>query len=102
GPVGVNASAGYGNVGDARSSANTTEHIGCNTYGYAGATSGYTFCWAVDSRNNAAMCSSTDPTIVQASTAITSYSYIVFQFDKTGTCTSLDVQNYSNYSPMVP
>ena len=102
GQVTVNASAGSGNVGDARRSASAYEQIGCSTYGYAGAASGYTYCWAVDYWNKSVACASTDANIVRAAAAITSFSFISFQLDKNGACTSLDVQNRSSLTPMVP
>lgn len=101
-PVGISGSSAYGAIGDARSSANPVEHIGCNVFGWSGATSGYAFCWAVDSMGHSLQCSSSNPYIVQAAAAVTSFSYINFQADKGGYCTQLDVQNHSQYAPMVP
>jgi hypothetical protein len=101
-PVLVTSSSGSGILGDARASANNIERIGCLTYGYAGSTSGYTFCSAVDAGYKNAACSSTNPSIVQAASAIGPASSITFRFDASGTCTSLDVQNFSEYTPMVP
>jgi hypothetical protein len=104
GPVGVSGSFGYGNLGDARASADDQQMIGCNTFGWAQTTGpGYVFCWAVTAEGKQLACSKQDnASFVNAASAVGPASYISFGVDKEGYCDSLDVQNFSAYTPMVP
>jgi hypothetical protein len=88
-----------GAIGSVRNSADASQYIYC----YAThATSANAFCVARDIAGTAVSCFTTDPNKVALVSAMTSYSYIYFSFDTSGTCTQLLVENASYYPPMVP
>jgi hypothetical protein len=104
GPTFIAGNQATGNLGDARSSNNDRELIGCSKYGWSGTTGpGYVFCWAVTAEGDQLTCSSeNNQAMINATAAIGTASLIMFFANKDGTCASIDVQNYSGYTPMVP
>jgi hypothetical protein len=102
-PVAISGNFASGGLGDARASASRNEHIGCNTFGWSDSTHGHAFCWARSAASEQKVCVSTNPSIVQAASAVGTASYLNFLVDeKTGQCLQLDVQNDSSSRPMVP
>jgi len=90
---------GNGAVGSARASADASQYISCYaTY----ASSPGAFCVARDAAGTTVSCFTSDPNKVAIVSAMTSYSYVYFSFDATGTCTQILVSNSSYYPPMVP
>jgi hypothetical protein len=88
-----------GAMGSVRNSADNVQMMYC----YAThATSAAAFCVARDVVGTTVSCFTTDPNKVALVSAMTSYSYVFFTFDTSGTCTQLLVENASYYPPMVP
>jgi len=90
---------GLGAVGTARASADPIQYIYC--YAVHGV-SASAFCVARDAASTTVSCFTTDPAKVAIVGAMTSYSYVYFDYDASGTCTTLLVENASYYPPMVP
>ena len=90
---------GSGAVGSARASADGIQYIYC--YAVHGS-SASAFCVARDAASTTVSCFTTDPNKVALVNAMTSYSYLYFEYDTSGLCTTLLVENASYYPPMVP
>jgi len=91
----------YGSMGTVRASADAYQEIGCQVQGLTG-TPTTVVCEAVDSSNRHVQCGTTNPSIVQAAQSIASNSFVSFQWDVHGTCTTLEVFNYSHNDPIQP
>lgn len=91
----------YGSMGTVRASADSYQEIGCQVQGFAGAST-KVVCEAVDSSNQHVQCGTTNQSIVQAAQSIASNSFVSFQWDVHGTCTVLEVFNYSHNDPIQP
>jgi hypothetical protein len=88
-----------GTMGSARASADAVQYMSCYaTY----ASSAGAFCVARDAAGTTVSCFTSDPNKVAIVSAMTSYSYVYFSYDASGTCTQILVQNSSYYPPMVP
>jgi hypothetical protein len=93
----------YGQVGRARSGPGN-EYISCNVLYY---TNGAPMvqCSAQDSNvqmPQSAMCVSTATAHADVLKTVTNYSFLVVNYDASGNCTSIQVQNSSQFPPMVP
>jgi hypothetical protein len=89
-----------GAIADARSGP-ASEELGC----FADARSNGTFfvqCNARDAAGVTAVCSSGNADLARAGQSISDSSFILFQWDATGTCTNIRVGNDSSYSPRGP
>ena len=86
-------SYGYGSVDAARKSADANQYIGCSVQHSAG--SDYVSCAARDAAGNYFSCYSYDLGMVDAAAGINAASYIYFQADAYGVCSSLTISNYS-------
>jgi hypothetical protein len=83
-----------GNLVDARGSSDSLQRIGCLTY-----SSGRGFCVASDSTGNSAGCHSMDPGTLQVMRSLDSDSYLYFDWDENGVCTTVFVYKSSMYRP---
>jgi hypothetical protein len=90
----------YGALGDARSSADSTQYIGCSVYAAAGYTTGD--CYGRDSSGNWFGCSTLQSSFVQVAASIGGASSLRVAWNTGGDCTDLTVYNYSYNTPMVP
>lgn len=91
-----------GSLADARASADTLQYIGCRTDASSSTGNLSIYCAAQDANRVKAECYTTAPSFVQALAAIQSDSILVFTWDANGTCTSLNVENWSSNSPKQP
>jgi hypothetical protein len=103
GPVVVTSSGAHGSLGTARNSTDTIQYIACTINVYSGS-SPYVSCFANEASTGYAYvsCYSYDANLVNAARAITGDSYIQFQFNTSGICTSLYVMNGSHMDPKKP
>lgn len=83
-----------GNLVDARGSSDSLQRIGCLTY-----SSNRGVCVATDSTGNSAGCYSVDPGTVQTMRSLDSDSYLYFDWDENGVCTTVFVYKSSMYRP---
>jgi hypothetical protein len=90
-----------GAYGQSRASSDSNELISCNLF--AGPSSTYYYCLAIDAANNFKMCQlNGSSTMATALASITDFSWLFVRFDTSGNCTSIEVQNSSAYVPMTP
>ena len=91
----------YGNLGDARNSADVNQDLGCTTSAYSDG-SIFVTCQANDQNGNWAFCSSSNPAMVAAAQSIGSDSYVYFSWDANYSCTAIQVENNSWTTPKNP
>jgi len=91
----------YGWISGARNSTNTNERISCEVYGSSGGWRG-AVCSFSDDRNNNALCSTTDPNLVDAIKFVQSDSYLWVAWDTSSRCTSVSTYTDSAYAPKAP
>jgi hypothetical protein len=84
-----------GNVGAARYSSDSNQEIGCYAQGSPGSV--YAGCYAADSSGNYASCVTGDPAFVATVGRINATSFIWFEYNSSGQCTYLTVDNDSSY-----
>ena len=96
-PGGSKGGSAWGSLASARFSDNAIESIGCEVKVAAGMTEGY--CEAVDAAGNTANCHSSAPDLVAAMRGIGEYSYLRFEWNGKGNCTSITTGNGSRYLP---
>lgn len=101
--VGVDTTSreAYGSFGSARASADSVQYIGCAVQGFSNGTN-YVLCQARNANNVSAYCSSSEPALVNAATALSDGSYMYLNWDANGTCTYLYVSNASQWAPRQP
>jgi hypothetical protein len=101
--VDINTTArwAHGSIGSARNSSSGLEYIGCSTYYSTLGGSLSTFCQArmAGSSPPIGTCTTTNSTLVEQGRSINGDSYIEFEWDASGQCTSIMVDNFSNYAP---
>ncbi|GHG71177.1 hypothetical protein [Comamonas sp. JC664] len=90
-----------GNLGDARSSADVLQFIGCHTTARR-ASATYMVCEARDAWGVYGTCSSMDANLIAAIQGIGPSSSILFKWDAAGECTDIEVRNSSHYAPVTP
>jgi hypothetical protein len=86
----------FGGMGSARGSSDTTQYIGC----YVQPT--IAVCHAMSAGGTFAMCSTTDPNKMALARALDSGSWLFLDWDANGTCTNIQVSNYSYYGNKAP
>lgn len=92
----------WGTLGDARSSADTSQYIGCKVSISAGGTS-KALCYAQNAAGAVASCTSTDANVVATALSVSSTSSIRFAYPTaTAICSSLSVDNGSTTQPSAP
>jgi hypothetical protein len=89
-----------GSLADTRATADTLSYIGCRISTNGGGTAVY--CSAQDANRVTGSCSSTAPNFVQVVSTLQSDSILSFSWDANGTCTGINVENWSSNSPMQP
>ena len=100
-PVVIQDDTAWGNLGDARSSANGSEYIGCHVFGSA-ASNPLAICEARDERGASLFCSTSEPAMVTAATAFGPTAFVTFGVNKDGQCRHVWSINLSYYAPAVP
>lgn len=83
-----------GAFGDTRATADNVQYISCVTGAF-----GIGSCAAVDATGRMGACSTNKPDQLATIRSLTQHSFIVFSWDKGGTCTSIQVQNSSYSNP---
>ncbi len=83
-----------GSFGDTRATADNIQYISCVTGAF-----GIGSCAAVDASGRMAACSTFTPDQLATIRSLTQHSFIVFSWDKSGTCTSIEVVNASWSTP---
>src|SRR5437660_836163 len=97
-PVSVDTSSypsGQGTVGDARSSADFKQYIGCGVTSY-GPGGSYATCSATDVNGKSAYCYTSDPDMRQTVLGIKGDSYVAFFGTPSGQCRAIMVTNGSS------
>lgn len=83
-----------GSLVAARGSSDSVQRIGCLTYSFNRGV-----CTATDSAGNSAGCYSVNPDTVQTMRSLDSDSYLYFDWDENGVCTTVFVHKSSTYRP---
>lgn len=97
--VAVGSTYAYGSMGQARSSADSNQYIGC--YSAATATLHYAICSARDASGDSGSCRTYDDKMIRVAEAAGSDSVIEFHWSGS-TCTYINVMNDSRYAPRQP
>ena len=90
--------AAEGALGDARSSADARQFIGCFVYASTGQPA-HIHCTATDAAGATLTCDSTEPGFVAAAQAVGTDSFLEFRTDAAGKCISIGVSNNSATAP---
>ena len=110
-PVSTDAYSGgggyaSGSVSSARSSADSQQFIGCETFAYPGVAPATAevgaYCAAIGPSGSSqpdVSCSTSDPSLVATAGRINEMSYVAFGFNATGDCTSIYITNSSYMLP---
>jgi hypothetical protein len=99
-PVAVSTTYAYagGSMGTARNSSDTNQGISCTVSGSISNTS--VSCSAVDANGNSAYCYTPNSgQMAQAVAAVSSDSYIFFEWDSNGACTFVEIEASSSLAP---
>lgn len=88
----------FGAFGSARNSDDAVQVLGCEVFVYSTGAPRVT-CYAGNARGVYASCTSSDPDFVQAASAITTDSRVIFTWNESGTCTSLHFATTSMVEP---
>lgn len=86
-----------GHLVAARYSADADQFIGCFLeYPTTSPTNGYAHCNAREKNGEFSVCFTTDPRMTKAIRAITDSSYISYDVNSSGSCTALQIHNFSS------
>ncbi len=99
--VGISGNQAWGGLGDARSSSNTVEYIGCQVISWSGSPA-LAYCTARDELGTFLSCSSSEPELVKAAQSLGPTGRITFIANKDGSCQILWTSNMSYDAPPVP
>jgi hypothetical protein len=99
--VDTTARVAWGAMGTARNSSDANQNIGCAIWGGTG-TIPEAYCSATDQNGVSLSCYGTNANVIAAAHAVTTDSWIYFNVDGAGNCTTLYVYNYGEYSPKQP
>jgi hypothetical protein len=91
----------YGSLGNARTSSDTVQYIGCTTSSGSAGDVAMT-CFAKSSSGITGSCTSSVPALVEDARSVTADAYIDFRWDGAGKCLQLTVSHASHYQPTVP
>jgi len=86
----------FGDLGFVHNSSDRVEYIGCQLGG------GFGYCYAMDSAGINRTCFTFDPAKIRTLRSLKSDSYLLFEWDDSGTCTIVQVINDSSSPPMKP
>ena len=100
--IDTNKRQALGTMANVRASGDSVQSIGCAVRTGNNGTSVSVVCYATDQTGLSVQCNSGQPALLQAASAITSNSHLVFRWDAPGTCTYLSVENYSSNAPIDP
>jgi hypothetical protein len=82
-----------GDVGFVHNTSDATQYIGCEVG------PGWAYCYATRSDGTYHACSTSDPDLITAATAVNSTTYLTFYWDSNGACTSIEADNGSTTAP---
>jgi hypothetical protein len=88
----------HGALGDTFISSNSVEYIGCALEIWSGGLPELV-CYAQNSAQQYGSCFSTDPNFLLVAQKLAPDAYVSFQWNSSGYCTSLEVDENSTYSP---
>ena len=88
-PVSISGNTASGSIHTARYSSDSVQSIGCGSYGGSG------FCLAASASGAGGSCATTDAALIDVMRAINPGSYVYFQWDASGNCTYVLVNNNS-------
>ena len=88
------------NLGSARNSADSMQHVGCDVIAQKGSAT-LAFCYARDAAGVSMSCTTTSPAFVARARSLASATLLNLFWDASGACTALAVENYSVYEPML-
>lgn len=91
----------YGWISGARNSPNGNERLSCMVYGSSGGWRSAN-CYFADGKNNVAVCSSSNPEVINAIQFAQSDSYVAVNWDANGNCTQVSMYQDSAYIPKAP
>ena len=102
--VSASSRVAQGDLGQARSTADSTQFLGCYTQSYRNASGAFeqVNCQARDTAGVYYSCWATEPELVRAARAISGDSFLFFAGDAAGKCTSILVDQSSLYQPKQP
>lgn len=86
----------FGSMSSARDSSDSNQYIGCYV------DTGIAVCHAQSSSGTFGMCYTTDPAKMTLARSLDSGSWLIFDWDANGVCTSIQVHNYSYYGNKTP
>jgi hypothetical protein len=78
-----------GDLGYVSNTTDTTQYIGCENL------SGFGYCYAKDPNGLSRSCSTSDPNLLAVIRSLNGDSYLIFWWDTSGHCTSIEVDNGS-------
>lgn len=90
-----------GSIGSARNSGDSVQYIGCAIEADP-STDPMVACFAADAADTRVLCTSSSPRIVAAVQAISSLSFLDFQWDSNGNCTFVYLDSASFNPPRAP
>jgi hypothetical protein len=99
--VDTSSRVAYGTMGAARNSSDSNQMLACAIFGSA-TSSLEAYCFATDQNGASLSCHSLNSNVIAAAQHAGSDSYIYFVADSSGTCTTVDVYNGSEYQPKQP
>jgi hypothetical protein len=82
-----------GDLGYVSNTADTTQYIGCESLGGSG------YCYAKDPTGLSRSCSTSDPNLLAVIRSLNGDSYLIFWWDTSSHCTSIEVDNGSYNAP---
>ena len=91
-----------GAIGTARHEDNETSEIGCYIYKYGTSTTVRATCYASDAAGNYRVCDTTNSALIDIIRFVGDGTWIIFDWDASGKCTSADMENASGYEPKAP
>ena len=90
-----------GTLSNVRSSQDDLQFISCAVRASAGSPA-FVECYARDSTGARAYCSSTEPGMVQAGSAVKTNSHIIFRWNTNGSCAYISSETSSSFAPLQP
>jgi hypothetical protein len=91
-----------GALGTVRNAPGDYAEIGCFFAKYVEAETTRATCYAFDEDGNAAICSTTNPSLLETIAFTSDTAYIRYWFDASGRCTDIDVEVGSGFAPKAP
>jgi hypothetical protein len=92
----------WGSIGSTRNSPDTISKLGCSVHYDAVNRKNNVNCAAVDASSRSGQCATQQPELVQIALGIKGDSFLQFNWDASGTCTDIWVNNSSDMEPKQP